>query len=165
MGVQLAPAEQDAINQRPTQNIQAFLAYSRGLVAQDRGDYGAAQAEFNDAANLDPNFRAASQSAASAGELSSASQQTVPQTEQTISKVEQLPAPPTAGLDATQTALNNGTEGTNASSGSQTAATGGGTTASTGQQPNSDKKPTSEILNGNGAAPPTGTVVIIIKRP
>ena len=168
MGVQLAPAEQDAINQRPTQNMQAFLAYSRGLVAQDNGDYSGAESEFNAAVSLDPSFRAASQGAASAGELSAASQQTVTQTEQTVSRVEQIPAPPSpAGLDATQTALNNGTEGTNSSSGSQTASAGGGTTGSQGQgqQPPTDKKPLSEILNGNGVTPPSGTVVIIIKRP
>ena len=165
MGVQLAPAEQDAINQRPTENVQAFLAYSRGLVAQDQGDFAAAQAQFNDAVNLDPTFHAASQSAATAGDLGAASQQTVTQTEQTVSQVAQLQAPPPAGPDATQTALNNGTDGTNSSSGSQTAATGGGTAGGTGQLPASDKKPTCEITNCNGAVPTTGSIVITIKRP
>jgi tetratricopeptide (TPR) repeat protein len=161
MGVQLAPAEREAINQRPTQNVQAFLAYSRGLVAQDNGDYAAAQADFNDAVNIDPSFRAASQSAATASDLSTASQQTVAQTEQTVSKAEQLPAAPPAALSD---ALNNGANSTNPTSGSQTSSESGGSSTQGGTQ-SGDKKPTSEITGGNGAAPPTGTIVIIIKRP
>jgi hypothetical protein len=159
MGVQLAPAEQDAINQRPTQNLQAFLAYSRGLQAQDNGDYAAAQAQFNDAVNLDPSFRAASAGAAGAGELSAASQQTVTQTEQTVSRVEQLPSPPAALSDA----LNNGTNSTNPTSGGQTSNDNG--TGTGGNQPNGNRNNTSDVTGGNGAAPPTGTIVIIIKRP
>ena len=64
MGIQLTPAERDAINQRPTESLQAFLVYSRGLEAQDRGDFGAAQADFDRAVNIDPTFHAATQSAA-----------------------------------------------------------------------------------------------------
>jgi len=156
MGVQLAPAERDAIDQRPTQNIQAFLAYSRGLVAQDQGDFAAAQADFNDAVNLDPSFRAASQGAAAAGDLGAASQTSVTQTEQTVSQTAQLPSAPSASL---ADALNNGANSTNPTSGSQTSGDN-----STGTQ-SGDTKPVSNMTNGNGAAPPTGTIVIIIKRP
>jgi len=167
LGVQLAPAEQDAVNQRPTQNMQAFLAYSRGLIAQDSGNFAAAQADFNDAVNLDPNFRAAGQSAAGASELSAASQQTVTVTEQVVSNTEQLPAAPPAGPDVTQTALQNGTEGTNASAGSVTAGTNGGTqgTQAPVTQQQGNKIPVSEITNGQGAAPTQGYFVITIKRP
>src|SRR4029077_19465195 len=31
LGIQLTPAERQALDQRPTQNLQAFLAWSRGL--------------------------------------------------------------------------------------------------------------------------------------
>jgi tetratricopeptide (TPR) repeat protein len=60
MGITLTPAEQRAISERPTADLQAFLAFSRGLEAQDRGDYLAAQSAFDEAATRDPNFRAAS---------------------------------------------------------------------------------------------------------
>jgi TolB-like protein len=168
LGVQLAPAEQDAVNQRPTQNMQAFLAYSRGLMAQDSGNFAAAQADFNDAVNLDPSFRAAGQSAAGASELSAASQQTVTVTEQVVSNTEQLPPPPPPpGPDVTQTALQNGANSTNPTNTSQIVGENGGTqgTQTQNAQQNGNKNPTSEILNGNGAAPPMGNVVIIIKRP
>lgn len=161
MGVQLAPAEQEAINQRPTQNIQAFLAYSRGLTAQDQGDYAAAQADFNDAVNLDPSFRAASQGAATAGELGTASQQTVGQTEQTVSKVEQLPPPPPP--PSVSDALANGAGGTNPTSGSQTSGENGGTSGNTQQTTNRNN--TSEISGGNGTTATTATITIWIKRP
>jgi len=159
MGVQLAPAEQEAINQRPTQNIQAFLAYSRGLTAQDEGDYAAAQADFNDAVNLDPNFRAASQGAATAGELGTASQQTVSQTEQAVSRVEQLPQAPQAALTD---ALANGAGGTNPTSGAQTSGENGGTS---GVNQNTNRNNTSDISGGNGTPATTAVLTVIIKRP
>ncbi len=161
MGVQLAPGEQEAINQRPTQNLQAFLAYSRGLQAQDNGDYAGAQAEFNAAVNLDPNFRAASAGAAGAGELSAASQQTVTQTEQTVSRVEQLPSPPPPA--SLSDALNNGANSTNSTSGSQTQGDNGGSTQ--GTQPSGNKNTTAEGTHTEGPQPVTGSIIIIIKRP
>jgi len=161
MGVQLSPAERSAIEQRPTQNVQAFLAYSRGLVAQDSGDYAAAQADFNDAVNLDPSFRAASQGAATAGDLSAASSTTVAQTEQNVSREEQLPPPPPPPPPVND-ALNLGTDATNPSTGSQTL---GANTGTGGTQQSGNRNLTSDATNGNGAAPPSGTIVIIIKRP
>ncbi len=163
MGIQLAPAEQEAVNQRPTQNLQAFLAYSRGLLAEDNGDYGAAEAAFNDAATLDPSFGAARQGAASAGELNAASQQTVGQVEQNVSRTETIQTPPPSTSDATQTALTNGLNTVVQTNGSQTSGDNGG--QQQGGQPNGNRNNTSEVTNTEGAAPPTGTVVIIIKRP
>jgi len=65
MGVPLTPAESIAISERPTRDLQAFLLYSRGLEAQDRGDFGAASVSFRAAARRDPSFQAAAQQAQS----------------------------------------------------------------------------------------------------
>jgi hypothetical protein len=65
MGVLLTPAESIAISERPTRDLQAFLLYSRGLEAQDRGDFGAASVSFRAAARRDPSFQAAAQQAQS----------------------------------------------------------------------------------------------------
>jgi tetratricopeptide (TPR) repeat protein len=65
MGVPLSPAESIAISERPTRDLQAFLLYSRGLEAQDRGDFGAASVSFRAAARRDPSFQAAAQQAQS----------------------------------------------------------------------------------------------------
>jgi tetratricopeptide (TPR) repeat protein len=59
MGYTLSEAERRAILENGTQNLAAFLAYSRALEAEDRGDYQAAAAEYAEAARLDPGFDAA----------------------------------------------------------------------------------------------------------
>jgi hypothetical protein len=59
LNITLSPAEQRALSERPTADLQAFLAFSRGLEAEDRGDYQAAEAAYNEAIARDPNFRAA----------------------------------------------------------------------------------------------------------
>jgi len=59
LGIALSPAEQRAIAERPTADLQAFLAFSRGLEAEDRGSFGEAAQLFQQAALRDPSFRAA----------------------------------------------------------------------------------------------------------
>ncbi len=73
LGIELTPAERKLIDDaKPTRNLRAFLAYSRGLLADDRGDYFQATRFYNDATSLDPGFlgagiRAASSTAAAQG--------------------------------------------------------------------------------------------------
>jgi hypothetical protein len=64
MGVSLSPAEHRAISERPTADLQAFLSFSRGLEAEDRGDAAAAARFFETASTRDPGFRAARRSTA-----------------------------------------------------------------------------------------------------
>lgn len=59
MRINLTPAERRAISERPTADLQAFLAFSRGLEAEDRGDFAGAAEQFNAAVARDPNFRSA----------------------------------------------------------------------------------------------------------
>lgn len=59
LGYTLSEAERKAILENGTQSLTAFLAYSRGLVAEDAGDYSAAALYFAQAVRADPNFRAA----------------------------------------------------------------------------------------------------------
>jgi TolB-like protein len=56
MGVVPTPAERRAIEERPTADLQAFLSFSRGLEAEDRGDFGAASRWFEAAARIDGGF-------------------------------------------------------------------------------------------------------------
>jgi TolB-like protein len=60
LGVTLTVAERNAIEQRPTRSLAAFLAYSRGLTAEDDGRFDDAERFFRDAARIDPDFHAAS---------------------------------------------------------------------------------------------------------
>lgn len=61
MGITPTTAERNAIEQRPTRSLAAFLAYSRGLELSDRGQFDAASREFDNAIRLDPGFGAATQ--------------------------------------------------------------------------------------------------------
>jgi TolB-like protein len=61
LGVTLTTAQHDAIEQRPTRSLAAFLAYSRGLQAEDQGRFNDAGRLFDNAVRLDPNFGAAQQ--------------------------------------------------------------------------------------------------------
>ena len=61
MGVTLTTAERNAIEQRPTRSLAAFLAYSRGLEAQDAARFDDAARFYDNAVRLDPGFRPAQQ--------------------------------------------------------------------------------------------------------
>jgi tetratricopeptide (TPR) repeat protein len=61
LGVTLTVAERNAIEQRPTRSLAAFLAYSRGLTAEDQGRYDDAGRFYQDAVRLDPGFAPAMQ--------------------------------------------------------------------------------------------------------
>ncbi len=66
MGLELSSAERQRIEFVPTQNLQAFLAFSRGLEREDAGAFGEAAGFFGQAAGLDGNFSAAFQRAEAA---------------------------------------------------------------------------------------------------
>jgi TolB-like protein len=79
LGIELTPAERERVNQRPTQNLQAVLAFGRGLIASDGGDYSTAAREFEQAASLDAGFSAARQEAAQATQSATAAEQSTDQ--------------------------------------------------------------------------------------
>jgi tetratricopeptide (TPR) repeat protein len=56
LGVTLTVAERNAVEQRPTRSLAAFLAYGRGLAAEDEGRYADASRFFREAIRLDPGF-------------------------------------------------------------------------------------------------------------
>lgn len=65
LGITLTPRERQDVDRRPTNSLQAFLAYSRGLVAEDEGKLDEAARFFENARSLDPGFGAALQRAQS----------------------------------------------------------------------------------------------------
>ena len=66
LGVVLTTAERNAIEQRPTRSMQAFLAYSHGLQLEDQGRFTDAAARYMEAARIDPAFSQAAQRGAQA---------------------------------------------------------------------------------------------------
>jgi tetratricopeptide (TPR) repeat protein len=64
LGVTPTPAQLARIQRIPTQNSEAFLAFSRGLGAEDREAYADAAGLYRRAVALDPTFQEAAQKAA-----------------------------------------------------------------------------------------------------
>lgn len=75
MGITLTPAERRAIQQRPTDNLQALLAFGEGLIAQDSANFADAAEHFRRAAEVDPGFQQAEQQAETSADLSAAAGQ------------------------------------------------------------------------------------------
>ncbi len=59
LGYRLSQAERELILENGTQNLAAFLAYSRGLEAEDGGDFAAARRHYAEAVRQDPGFQQA----------------------------------------------------------------------------------------------------------
>lgn len=59
LGIQVTEAERQRILRQGPRNLAAFLAYSEGLEALDRGDHRAAAAAFSAAVRADPSFQQA----------------------------------------------------------------------------------------------------------
>jgi hypothetical protein len=57
LGITLTTAERNAIEQHPTRSLAAFLAFSRGLEAQDNARFDDAARFYDNAVRLDPSFR------------------------------------------------------------------------------------------------------------
>ncbi len=55
-GIELTQVEKENIAYIPTQNLQAFLAYSKGLMQEDAGNFEGAKSDFERAVELDPHF-------------------------------------------------------------------------------------------------------------
>jgi TolB-like protein len=152
MGITLSPAEQARIAERPTRNVLAFLAYSRGLEAADRGDFGAATRSFGEARQMDPGFRAAASAALGAARLSRAAD---------AKPADLTPRLVSADLLASRTRLRETIAHVAPGAGDYADRLGGD------QGRSSDRKGIQESTNSQGpAAAVTGTTIIItVKRP
>lgn len=147
-------AERNAIEQRPTRSLAAFLAYSRGLQEQDEGRFDDASRSFDNALRLDPGFVPAQQKSQEAKNLVRGNAVTI----QTV-----------------ETGLRGGVEGgSQGSSGSSSAASvadglnpsvaGGATSGGT----TSAAPPSADASSGTGADNPstkTGKVTVIVRAP
>ena len=72
LGIELTPEEREKIQFFPTKNLQAFLAYCRGLEEEDAGDFINALQFYQKAKALDPEFDLAQQKAEAVQSLNEA---------------------------------------------------------------------------------------------
>ena len=151
--------------------MQAFLAYSRGLTAEDEGRYDDAGRFFNEAVRLDPGFGAAQSksqevSAVSAGAAVNAASVEVSlkgTSEGAVVAAAQQGSPAPSGASGGGLGSTAQTTAGDLNPSATGAATGGATTGGVTSQPGS-KDPVSA---GTGSDNPTGTakVIIVITRP
>lgn len=64
LGFEPTPEQRARVMKKPTEHLQAVLAYGRGLESADAGDFAQAARHFMEAAALDPGFAAARMQAA-----------------------------------------------------------------------------------------------------
>lgn len=159
MGITLTEAERQSFNARPTQSLQAFLAWSRGLEAEDRGDFAGAQDFFNQAVRIDPGFSVAAQSSQQAADLQQASAQSVADVDVAVAA---NVGAETGGAPSTQDRQDALTNGSNAINPQNTPTTE--TTQDRPAQPPADNQPPG-TQQPRGPGSPTATIRIIISRP
>jgi tetratricopeptide (TPR) repeat protein len=88
LGVTLTDEERVAIGVKQTNNLDAFLLYSRGLVAADAGQFEQAARLFEQARVADPGFQAAASRAAIAQAAAAGSQVTATTLETSLPRAE-----------------------------------------------------------------------------
>jgi TolB-like protein len=175
LGVTLTPAERQLVERRPTQNMEAFLAYSRGLMALDDGRFQDATRFFDNARTLDPGFGAAAaryqavQAAAASGDASASS---IEASATGTAELRTVDASVSSGslttTDALSTTLSRTASDLNPSTATEPVATTSAdraTTLAVSPTPTPTRDPTTTTTNIDRPAPPQGTVTIIIRRP
>ncbi len=174
LGVEITPAEREAINQNRAENLLSFLAYGRGLMALDQGNYEEAQQFFQEAVRLDPGFQAAQDGLANAEALQEA---TGTSTDDIAARSTGELAPPTIGTTAEDPGVVTSTGVSTTSSILQTTTEGvvpsptgiitnlGSPTAGTDDQ-TQKREPTQESKGQEGVTrPTTAQIRITIRRP
>lgn len=78
LGIGVSPDVEEQIQTPPTQSFEAFLAFSRGLDAEDRRAYREAAGHYRRAQQIDPGFRVAAVRASQASALNQASTGVLP---------------------------------------------------------------------------------------
>jgi tetratricopeptide (TPR) repeat protein len=161
LNVTLTTAERNAIEQRPTRSMAAFLAYSHGLELEDQGRYDEASRSFDNALRLDPSFVPAQQKSQETHAVVAGAAVTVGSVESGLRGTSEGSA--VAGASSVTSSSTGGgassvAEGLNPSTAGN--ASGGTTTASTPAPPSA--------ATGTGGTNPTvktAKVTITIKQP
>ena len=163
LGVTLTTAERNAIEQRPTRSMAAFLSYSRGLELQDQGRFEEAGRAYDNAVRLDPSFFSAQQKSQDAKSAAAGATVSVTSVESALRGTTEGAAVTAASQGATTSASVGNTaagiaEGLNPSVAGG-ASSGGGTTTT---------QPVRDVSSGTGGDNPTSKtakVTIVIKQP
>ena len=160
LNVTLTTAERNAIEQRPTRSLAAFLAFSRGLEAEDRGRFDDAARFFDNAVRIDPNFRPAQQRSQDARNIVAGSFVT----SNTIESGLRGSGEGQAAGGAVQGAIGGGNTAMTVADGLNPSVSG----AATGGSPGTTNQPAKDASAGTGADNPTtktAKVIVVIHQP
>jgi tetratricopeptide (TPR) repeat protein len=161
MGITLTPAERNAIEQRPTRSLAAFLAFSRGLELSDRGQFDAAGRQFDNALRLDPSFGSAAQKSQEAKSAATGNSVSASSVESSL-RGSSEGAAVNAATSTTTVSVGGGAgsiaEGLNPS-------TAGGATAGAGTTSTQPSVDASAGTGGDNPTTKTAKVSITIKKP
>jgi tetratricopeptide (TPR) repeat protein len=156
LGYTLSDAERTAVLENGTGNLAAFLAYSRALEAEDRGDYAAAAAHYAEAVRRDPGFQAAREGFQAA----TSSQADGPAAGDVMAQAsEPAPEPPVDELVGTESALSSTVGDIAPTKAETTTATVDSPTPPPTSQPMATPPPTTFIQNLSG------TIRIVFRLP
>lgn len=169
LGVVLTTAERNAIEERPTRSLQAFLAYSKGLKLEDEGKYEEASRSFGEAARIDPSFGAASiksaeTSAAAVGVSltpTSVEANIAGTPEGNVAQQSQQGSAPSSSGNASENSPRSQVDNINSSA-------AGGATAGAGAGSSSTNQPTRDPLSsatGSESGRSTTRVIVIVRVP
>ena len=171
LGVTLTTAERNAIEERPTRSLQAFLAYSKGLRLEDEGKFDEASRSFGDAARMDPTFGAAASkrtetAAAAVGVNLSASTveaNLAGTAEGNVAQQSQQGSAPQSSGNPSENSARNQVDNINTSNaGGATNAAGAGSSSGSTTQPNKDAL---SSATGSESGRSTQRVIVVIKIP
>lgn len=171
LGVRLSAAERQAFDTRPTRSLQAFLAYSNGLVAQDEGRWDDAARFFDQARTIDPGFAQAFIKAQAARAAQQGTEVTGATVESGLKGTAEGAA--VSGAERGVAANGNGVGATLANAvGDVNPSAANGVNQSTGgggnanhSNPPTTRDATSEKTGTDQPAQKTGQVTIIIRKP
>ena len=164
LGVTLTTAERNAIEQRPTRSMAAFLAYSRGLELQDQGRFDDAGRAYDNALRLDPGFASAQQKSQESKNAAAGASVTATTVENGLRGTSEgaTVAAATQGLttsgSSTSSAVAGLVDGLNPS-------VAGGATSTNGTSVNPPSLDVSAGTGGDNPSSKTAKVTIVIRQP
>lgn len=166
LGVTLTPAERQLVDRQATTNFNAFLSYSRGLMAADDGRFEDAARFFQEARSLDPGFGAAGARFQAAQQAALGAQVSAASIEGGLSGGESQTVSNASNGDVTPTSSPNtlNTVSQNVNPPSVTPISNTTTTTTPPPQPPATD-PASQGKGNDQPAPRVGTVVIVIRKP
>jgi TolB-like protein len=154
LGIQLTEAERQRILATGPKNLTAFLAYSDGITALDRGDYQAAARAFSASVRADPSFGAAQQGLQTSQAAPSISGTGAGDLTTVVQTAEQNTEPPT---DPIGSAISSGSQEVAPAAGDLIGQITGGNTT--------DRQPTVDDRGIGSITQASGIIRIIFRRP